>query len=78
MLQYKTSNTSTLVDESLKERFNTITSRSLPSKREVTLKYNSCCGCGCSEFELKRTVDFNSPLQDGDYTTDYLDTDILL
>lgn len=41
------------------------------SHRIVTLKYKSCCGCGCSYSDIKRTVPSDSELQDGDITEDY-------
>lgn len=34
--------------------------------RVVTLKYKSCCGCGCNTVEIRRTVPMNSFLKDGD------------
>lgn len=34
--------------------------------RVVTLKYKSCCGCGCTYSDITRIVPFDSPLKDGD------------
>lgn len=52
------------VKSSIKERFEQISSQ--PVTREVKLRYKSCCGCGCSDVEVMRTVPFDSPLQNGD------------
>ena len=35
-------------------------------KRKVILVSQSCCGCGCSDIELERVVDNDSPLKSGD------------
>lgn len=37
-----------------------------PATREVILKYKECCGCGCSDIKVKRTVPYDSPLKNGD------------
>jgi hypothetical protein len=34
--------------------------------RVVHLKYKSCCGCGCYDETVERTVPFDSPLNNGD------------
>lgn len=39
-----------------------------PLTRTVTLKYKSCCGCGCSYVDIRRKVPYDSPLKDGDIT----------
>lgn len=38
-----------------------------PKTRVVILNSQSCCGCGCSDIKVKRTVPYDSPLKDGDY-----------
>ena len=38
-----------------------------PKFRKVRLKYESCCGCGCEEYELIRKVPYDSKLKNGDY-----------
>ena len=43
--------------------------------RTVTLRYKSCCGCGCNEYDVQRIVDQDSSLQNGDRISDLLDTD---
>lgn len=43
--------------------------------RRVKLYYTACCGCGCHDEVLYRTVPTNSPLKDGDYVTDIEDND---
>lgn len=37
-----------------------------PAIRRVKLIYSSCCGCGCYDQEIERSVPFDSSLQDGD------------
>lgn len=37
-----------------------------PETRVVLLKYEACCGCGCADLTVKRTVPFDSKLQSGD------------
>lgn len=37
------------------------------SFRYVTLRAESCCGCGCDEFKVRRKVPVDSELQNGDY-----------
>ncbi len=46
-----------------------------PETRLVTLKYKSCCGCGCDTIKVKRTVAFGSSLQTGDYITELQEGD---
>jgi hypothetical protein len=43
---------------------------STPVTRDVTLKYRSCCGCGCSDVDVMRTVPYDSPFQNGDRISD--------
>lgn len=43
--------------------------------RVVTLKYKSCCGCGCSYSDIRRTVPMNSSLNDGDIVKDLEEDD---
>jgi len=45
------------------------------SVRVVTLKYKSCCGCGCDYSDIRRTVPMDSPLQNGDVTENWEDGD---
>lgn len=35
--------------------------------RYVTLRAESCCGCGCSEYKVRRKVPMDSDLQGDDY-----------
>ena len=58
----------------IKEQFEEIKSKK--STRMVTLKYNSCCGCGCSDIELRREVDEDSHLKNGDRVDTILENDI--
>ena len=37
-----------------------------PETRRVRLVYKSCCGCGCSDTNVYRTVPYDSNLKDGD------------
>ena len=46
--------------------------------RVVTLRYRSCCGCGCDEYDVQRTVAQDSSLQDGDRIDSLLDDDDIL
>ena len=43
--------------------------------RKVKLKYKSCCGCGCYDVDIERTVPVDSPLKDGDRAKDFLSGD---
>jgi hypothetical protein len=49
---------------SFKEKFEAISST--PATRTVRLLAKSCCGCGCSDVNIERTVPYDSPLQNGD------------
>jgi hypothetical protein len=60
----QTAETSQSSMTSMKEKFEAISST--PVTREVILKYKSCCGCGCSDVDVQRTVPYDSPLQSGD------------
>ena len=59
--------------EGLKERFENVSAK--PATREVVLLYSSCCGCGCSDIEVKRTVAYDSPLKSGDRIMEMHDED---
>jgi len=61
---------------SMKEKFEAISST--PATRDVILKYQSCCGCGCSDVDVKRTVPYNSDLQSGDRINDLGPNDEML
>ena len=43
--------------------------------RKVHLLYESCCGCGCADETIIRTVAADSPLKDGDRITKLLPGD---
>lgn len=64
------------VTSSLKAKFESISSQ--PATRAVKLLYSSCCGCGCSDLTVQRTVPYDSPLSDGDRITQLGDTDEIL
>lgn len=49
-----------------------------PETRVVRLVYNSCCGCGCYDETVERTVPFNSPMKNGDRITKLLDDDEII
>ena len=55
----------------LKQKFDEVTADviELPATRVVKLVFSSCCGCGCSDVEIKREVPFDSKLKDGDRIT---------
>jgi hypothetical protein len=59
-----------------KERFETIAST--PATRNVKLWAQSCCGCGCSDVQIMRTVPYDSHLQDGDRVGSFEDSDEVL
>ena len=68
-----------ILNKSLIDEFNEIKNKSIeeivetqPVVRIVTLSYKSCCGCGCSYEDIIRTVDYDSPLQNGDIATKFL------
>lgn len=48
------------------EKLNTVEVKETKKTRIVYLKYKSCCGCGCNDMNVRRTVPFDSPLKDGD------------
>jgi hypothetical protein len=60
----------------LKAKFDKISSQ--PATRDVKLLYSSCCGCGCSDVEVLRTVPYDSPINDGDRINKIRDTDQIL
>ena len=49
-----------------------------PPTRVVVLKYKSCCGCGCTDLDVERTVAYDSPLQNGDRIEDTMPGDNIL
>lgn len=59
----------------VREQFNKIKDQA--THRVVTLITDSCCGCGCYDIEIKRTVPFDSPLKDGDRVTHMEDGDTM-
>ena len=63
-IQKGSSSSSSTSNASIKQKFEEI--QTTPVTREVTLKYKSCCGCGCSDVSVQRTVPYDSPLQNGD------------
>lgn len=81
-INYKNSlGTASSVPEELKEKFKEVTNNStvnIDSTRLVTLIARSCCGCGCSNINISREVPMDSPLQDGDFVTDYHKSDKVL
>jgi hypothetical protein len=58
------------------EKLNAISST--PATRKVRLVTQSCCGCGCSDVDIERTVPYNSPLNDGDRVSKIEDTDTVI
>ena len=46
--------------------------------RKVRLLYSNCCGCGCYDVTIERTVPADSDLQDGDRVDGYMDGDIMI
>ena len=58
------------VEQSLSEKVET------PQTRFVDLVYSSCCGCGCTDIEIRREVPYNSKYKDGDRAERLLDTDV--
>jgi len=65
-------------ESSLLKEYETI-KQSLPETREVILRANSCCGCGCYDVEIKRTVPYDSPLKNGSHVgSNILATDEIL
>lgn len=61
---------------SFKEQVKAIISK--PVLREVKLRYQSCCGCGCHDVTVKRKVAFDSEYEDGDTIDVILEDDELL
>ena len=60
----------------LREEFEQIKKKA--TFRKVRLRYSSCCGCGCYDITIERTVPTDSDLQDGDRANDYIDGDITI
>ena len=63
-------------ETSLKEQFDQV--KNQPTTRKVKLVYKSCCGCGCTDIDIERTVPINSELQDGDRTEEVEDDDVMI
>jgi hypothetical protein len=57
------------------EKENTV---QVPTERIVYLWYKSCCGCGCNDIWLERTVPFGSSLKHGDKAKDLNKSDKVL
>lgn len=74
----KTINASTdEISFDLKKKFEQI--KETKTTRVVDLVMRSCCGCGCHDVTVRRVVDFNSPLKNGDRisSSEVLRTDII-
>lgn len=54
--------------DALRQEFKQEASKELT--REVTLVVYETCGCGGSDFNIKRSVPFGSPLKNGDSIAD--------
>lgn len=52
-----------------------VLSKKVESFRFVTLRAESCCGCGCSDIKIKRKVPEDSHLQDDDYVGSDIQSD---
>lgn len=52
-------------NEALKEELKKVQTVDTPKTRIVYLKYKSCCGCGCADVAVKRTVSHDSKLKTG-------------
>lgn len=52
--------------ESLSESMKKVQEEPVEKFRQVELEYESCCGCGCYGYTIRRTVPMDSDLQDGD------------
>ena len=51
-----------------KQAYDALKNTPVATKRKVKLIMEVCgCGCGCDEITVERTVDYDSPLQDGDW-----------
>ncbi len=70
----KTSGTS----QAIKEAFEAEKENKIEITRKVILVYSSCCGCGCSDVDVARTVPFDSPLKSGDRIFDTIKGDEIL
>lgn len=53
---------------SMKSRFEQISKT--PATRTVTLKYKSCCGCGCNYVDVTKEVPYESKWKDGNIISD--------
>lgn len=60
----------------LQEKFEKIKKKG--NYRKVRLRYSSCCGCGCYDVTIERTVPEDSDLKDGDWADDYMDGDVMV
>jgi hypothetical protein len=59
----------------LRKKLNEVTKPKKKEKRKVRLLFETCCGCGCNTETIIREVEDDSPLQDGDIATDFIDGD---
>ena len=75
-IQKGSSSSSSTSNAYIKQKFEEI--QTTPVTREVTLKYKACCGCGCSDVDVQRTVPYDSPLQNGDRISDLGPNDKML
>jgi hypothetical protein len=60
----------------LRNKFDTIKKQA--TFRKVRLLYSSCCGCGCYDVTIERTVEADSSLKDGDRATDFVEGDKII
>ena len=63
--------------QQLREKFADLTTAKgiEQQERTVTLVYKSCCGCGCRDMKISRSVSYDSPLKDGDRVKELLPND---
>lgn len=78
----KSSETTNVVSEDLKNRLGDLKEKNseipITTYRFVNLVTSSCCGCGCHNIDIRRKVSRDSPLEDGDYVSELLETDEIL
>jgi len=63
----------TSLHEKFKKAFEEI--KNTTTTRIVYVLYESCCGCGCADIDLIRTVDSSSTLQTGDRVSNIEEND---